>query len=148
MRSSSRLSIALMLTPALSVIALLFVGGLAIALAQSLGYFAPAGKTGFTLAHYSALWSDREFRAALALTLAIATTATLISAVAGLATALALRELAARRRCLNFLLQVPLRPLFHRCFKRLAETGVIMEEAGDESETVGNDPKTVQRAGV
>src|SRR5262245_4319929 len=98
----------MMLAPALLVIALLFACGLVIALAQSLGYFAPAGETGFTLAHYSALWSDREFRAALAVTLAIATTATLISAVTGLAVALALRELATRRRWLNFLLQVPL----------------------------------------
>ncbi len=97
-----------MLAPALLVIGLLFAGGLALALAQSLGFFALAGETGFTLAHYSALWSDREFRSSLALTLAIATTATIISAVMGLAVALALRELAARRHWLNFLLQVPL----------------------------------------
>src|SRR5262249_10969062 len=108
MRSSSRLSIVLMLAPALLVIALLFAGGLVIALAQSLGYFAPAGETGFTLTHYSALWADREVRASLAGALAIATKATPLSAVTGLAVALALRELAARRRWLNFLLQIPL----------------------------------------
>ncbi|MGH9846574.1 MAG: ABC transporter permease, partial [Blastocatellia bacterium] len=108
MRLSPRLSIGLMLAPALLLIALLFAGGLLIALAQSFGHFAPAGETGFTLAHYSALWSDREFRASLAVTLAIATTATIISAVMGLAVALALRELVTRRRWLNWLLQAPL----------------------------------------
>lgn len=97
-----------MLAPALLVVALLFVGGLLIALAQSLGYFATAGESGFTLAHYAQLLSDREFRASLAVTLMIATLATAISAAAGLAIALGLRELAARRRWLNFLLQIPL----------------------------------------
>ena len=58
MRSSLRLSIGLMLAPALLVIVLFFAGGLLIALAQSLGYFAPAGESGFTLAHYAQLLSD------------------------------------------------------------------------------------------
>jgi putative spermidine/putrescine transport system permease protein len=97
-----------MLTPALLVIGPLFAGGLAIALTQSLGYFAPAGEEGLTLAHYVRLWSDREFRTSLAVTLMIATTATLISAAAGLALALALRGLVGRYRSLNFWLQVPL----------------------------------------
>lgn len=97
-----------MLAPALLVIVSLFAGGLLIALAQSLGYFALAGESGFTPAHYVSLLSDREFRASLGLTLMIATAATIISAAAGLAIALTLRELAVRRRWLNFLLQAPL----------------------------------------
>jgi ABC-type spermidine/putrescine transport system permease subunit II len=87
-----------MIAPALLVIAVLFAGGLLIALAQSLGYFAPAGESSFTLAHYARLLSDVEFRASLAITLLIATSATVISAAAGLSVALALRD---RRRCLN-----------------------------------------------
>lgn len=98
----------LLLAPVLAVIAGLFVGGLALALMQSLGYFAPTGEHSFTLAHYRALLSDAEVRASLGLTLALATAATLISAAAGLALALALRELARRQQWLNALLQVPL----------------------------------------
>ncbi len=97
-----------MIGPALLVIAVLFACGLVIALAQSLGYFAPAGESSFTLAHYAHLLSDVEFRASLAVTLLIATSATVISSAAGLAIALGMRELAARRRWLNFLLQIPL----------------------------------------
>ncbi len=105
---SPRHRVALMLAPALAVIAGLFAGGLLLALTQSLGYFAPGGEQSFTLAHYRALLADAEFRAALRLTLALATVATIISAVAGLSLALALRELAPRSRWLNALLQVPL----------------------------------------
>ena len=45
----------LMLSPALGVIGVLFVGGLALAAAQSFGYFAPTGENAFTLRHYAAL---------------------------------------------------------------------------------------------
>jgi putative spermidine/putrescine transport system permease protein len=103
-----RLRLALMLAPVLAVIAGLFVGGLALAFVQSVGYFAPIGEQSFTLAHYRALLRDSEFRASLALTLGLATVATVISALLGLALALAVRELAHRSRWLNALLQVPL----------------------------------------
>jgi putative spermidine/putrescine transport system permease protein len=108
MKLSSKFTVILLMAPALLVIGLLFAGGLVIAMAQSLGYFAPVEEGGFTLAHYSLLWSDREFRMSLAVTLMIATAATIISAAAGLAIALALRGLVVRYRSLNFWLQVPL----------------------------------------
>jgi putative spermidine/putrescine transport system permease protein len=98
----------LMLAPAVAVIGGLFVGGLLLALSESLGYFSPLGEESLTFAHYRALIFDREFRAALGLTMALATTATVISAVAGVALALALRDLARRRPVFNALLQVPL----------------------------------------
>ncbi len=105
---NKRITIVLMLVPALLVIASLFAGGLVIALGQSLGYFAPAGENSFTLAHYARLRTDREFRMSLVMTLMIATIATIISAAIGLAIALALRELVVRHRSLNLLLQVPI----------------------------------------
>jgi putative spermidine/putrescine transport system permease protein len=97
-----------MLAPALAVIGGLFAGGLALAAVQSLGYFAPAGENAFTLRYYMALGGDQEIYASLWLTLKLATAATVISAVAGLALALGLREVARRSRTINLLLQIPL----------------------------------------
>jgi len=97
-----------MLAPALAVIGVLFAGGLILAAAQSVGYFAPTGENGFTLRHYATLGGDREVYASLWLTLKLATTATLISAAGGLALALGLREVARRSRVVNLLLQIPL----------------------------------------
>jgi len=98
----------LMLSPALAAIGVLFAGGLMLAAAQSLGYFAPAGENGFTLRHYVTLGDDREVYASLSLTLQLAAAATVISAAAGLALALGLREVARRSRAINLLLQIPL----------------------------------------
>src|SRR5499426_470397 len=98
----------LMLAPALAVIGVLFAGGLALAAAQSLGYFAPTGENALTLRHYVSLGDDREIYASLWLTLKLATAATMISAVAGLALALGLREVSRRSRTINLLLQIPL----------------------------------------
>jgi len=97
-----------MLTPALAVIGGLFAGGLALATVQSLGYFAPTGENAFTLRHYRSLCDDYEIYASLWLTLKLATAATVISAVAGLALALGLSEVARRSRTINLLLQIPL----------------------------------------
>src|SRR5262245_5390408 len=98
----------LMLAPALVVIGALFAGGLALASAQSLGYFAPTGENSLTLRHYASLGDDPEIYASLWLTLKLATAATAISAAAGLALALGLREVARRSRAINLLLQIPL----------------------------------------
>ena len=98
----------LMLAPALAVVGVLFAGGLALAAAQSLGYFAPIGENALTLRHYVSLGDDREIYASLWLTLKLATAVTLISAVSGLALALGLREVARRSRTVNLLLQIPL----------------------------------------
>ena len=100
--------IILLLAPALLVIGGLFAGGLVLALVQSVGYFSPLGEQSFTLAHYRNLFFDAEFRASLWLTLSLASGATIISAVAGLLLAIALRELSGRYKIFNALLQVPL----------------------------------------
>lgn len=108
MRQPSRLHLAVLLAPAIAVLAGLFAGGLALAAAQSLGYFPPLGAPGFTLAHYRALLADREFWASVRLTLGVASAATILSSAIGLALALSLRELAARSRKVALLLQIPL----------------------------------------
>jgi len=98
----------LMLAPALVVIGVLFAGGLALAGAQSLGYFAPTGENALTLRHYVSLGDDPEVYASLWLTLKLATASTVISAAAGLALALGLRGVARRSRAISLLLQLPL----------------------------------------
>ncbi len=98
----------LTLSPALLVIGGLFAGGLALATAQSLGYFAPAGENAVTLLHYRSLADDQEIYASVWLTIKLATIATVISAVAGMALALGLRNLARRSRAINLFLQIPL----------------------------------------
>ena len=96
-----------MLLPAILILGLLFGGGLAMALVQSLGDFPPSGEHQFTLAHYRALLSDPELRISIAITFLWATIATGISAVAGFALALAFRSLARGSRLLSALLQTP-----------------------------------------
>lgn len=97
-----------MLSPALFVIGVLFAGGLMLAASQSVGYFAPTGESAFTLRHYAPLSDDPEIYASMWLTLKLATAVTVISAVAGSALALVLREAAQRSRTINLLLQIPL----------------------------------------
>jgi putative spermidine/putrescine transport system permease protein len=97
----------LMLSPALAVILVLFVGGLLVATGQSLGYFPLIGEHGLTTAHYRALLGDLEFRRSLVLTFVVASLSTVFSAAAGLALALELQDIARQRRLLNVLLQVP-----------------------------------------
>jgi putative spermidine/putrescine transport system permease protein len=104
----SHFRIALMLLPVLLVIGGLFVGGLLLAVVQSLGYFPSVGEHSFTTAHYRSLLVDYEFRNSLLLTFELASASTLISAAAGLALALPLREIARRSSVFNALLQVPI----------------------------------------
>ena len=79
-----------------------------VAVRQSLGYFPLIGEHSFTLNHYGVLFHDIEFRKSLVLTFLLASMSTLISSVAGLALALALRDIARHSRLLNTLLQVPI----------------------------------------
>ena len=98
----------LMLSPALAVIGILFAGGMALAAANSLGYFAPIGEKALTLRHYVALVDDSEVYQSLWLTIKLATAATAISTVAGLALALGLHRAGQQCRAINLLLQIPI----------------------------------------
>jgi len=97
-----------MLTPASLVLVGLFAGGVALAVIQSAGFFAPAGEHAFTLQHYAAMLLNREFQLSLMLTIAVAGIATFLSAAAGVALALSLRRIASRWPILNALVQVPI----------------------------------------
>jgi putative spermidine/putrescine transport system permease protein len=98
----------LMIAPVMIVTAGLLGTGLVAALAQSVGLTGPGAAGHFTLEHYSRVLADREFHAALALTLWVATASTVLATVLGVALALALRRLVAGRRLGYALLQVPL----------------------------------------
>jgi len=98
----------LSLLPVLLLLAILFGGGMGIAIMQSVGYFPPAGENSFTLAHYKELIADTELRASLVVTLLWASLASALSMILGLALALALRRIAATSRLPGLLLQAPL----------------------------------------
>jgi putative spermidine/putrescine transport system permease protein len=97
-----------LLAPALAVVALLFGGGLALGLVQSLGHLPAAGMSALTLDHFSHVLADPDFFKSLGLTLYLSLTATLIAAAISVATALAFNALAGRSRAIQFLFQIPL----------------------------------------
>ncbi|SMY09390.1 ABC transporter permease [Flavimaricola marinus] len=105
---SDRTKIILLLLPALSVIGLLFFGGLAIGLMRSFNYMPVIGLTEPNLAAYVAIFSDREFYLSFALTFHIAFTSTVISCVLAVGAALLLRRAFIGRVIINFLFQLNL----------------------------------------
>lgn len=95
-----------MLAPALGVVVLLFGGGLALALLQSVGYLPAIGRTTFSLDAYRQIFSDREFYQSLLLSLWIALASTAVSTVLAIACALALRRAFRGRRLATFIFQL------------------------------------------
>lgn len=102
------LRIWLMLAPALAVILLLFVGGIVIGFRQSIDYMPALGLTRPTLSHYVAVLTDDDFLLSLGYTLYIAVTATLLSTVLGVVTALVLRNRFRGSALVTWLYQLPL----------------------------------------
>ncbi len=101
-------SILLMLAPALAVIILLFMGGLLFGLMQSVNYMPIIGLRDFSLDAYRSIFSDRQFLGSLALTLGVSISATLLTVVFSIITALALRQTFIGKRMVNFLYQFPI----------------------------------------
>ncbi len=104
-RPGRRVRIALLLAPALAVITVLFLGGLALAVAQSLGLMPLIGESRVSLDGYRAMIDDPAFRAGLVLTLRIALVATTLSAVLAVAAALLVRGTRRGRRAVTWLFQ-------------------------------------------
>jgi len=103
---SERLRLALMLGPALAVIVLLFLGGLALAGLQSLGYLPFIGRTELSLAAYRTLLTGPDLYRSLLLSLWISLAATSISTVLAVAAALLLRQNFYGRRWVTFIFQL------------------------------------------
>lgn len=95
----------LLLAPALAVIVLLFGGGLALALLQSVGYVPAIGRTEFSLAAYHHVFSDPAFGRSLLLTLWIAGVSTAVSTLFALIAALTLRRAFRGRHIAAFIFQ-------------------------------------------
>ena len=103
-----RLKIALLLAPALTVIGVLFFGGLAVGLLRSFNYMPIIGLDDPNLTAYRSLLSSPDIYRSFALTLYIAATSTLIATVLAVATALMLRRSFPGRAVASFLVQLNL----------------------------------------
>jgi putative spermidine/putrescine transport system permease protein len=101
-----------MLAQMLAVVALLFMGGLAFGVLQSLGYLPLIGESKLTLAAYASILQSRSFLRSLLLTFHIAFSSTLISTILALALALTLRQSFAGKRLITFIFQLNL-PIPH-----------------------------------
>lgn len=98
----------LLLAPALLVVLVLFLGAVAFAIAQSVGYFPLVGLAEPTLDTYRDLLGSREFLTSLGLTFYIATASTLLAITLGVGAALVLRRTGPGRRVFAFLFQLNL----------------------------------------
>jgi putative spermidine/putrescine transport system permease protein len=103
---------ALLLAPAIGVVVVLFGGGLAQAVAQSLGHQPFLAARPLSLDAYRELGADPAVRASIGITLRVAVLSTAFAAVLGTAAALLVRALGRARPAFAALLQVTL-PLPH-----------------------------------
>jgi putative spermidine/putrescine transport system permease protein len=101
-------SLILLLAPALVVILVLFAGGLALGLSQSLGYIPVIGAYGFSLDAYMRLIRNPGFAASVLLTVFVSVTATGVAVGLAVITALTLRKRFLGKRVVSFLYQFPL----------------------------------------
>jgi putative spermidine/putrescine transport system permease protein len=97
---------ALLLAPAVGVIGVLFVGGLGVALVQSLGHMPAIGLTGWSLDAYRQVLGDEDFVDSLLLTLYVSGVSTGLSTVLAVLAALALRR--SRGRLSAVVFQLPI----------------------------------------
>lgn len=105
---SDRLRIALLLSPALAVICVLFLGGLGFGLARSFNYMPIIGLTDPDISAYVNVLSSADFLLSFALTFHIAFTSTVISGVLAIGAALVLRQTFVGKRLVTFLFQLNL----------------------------------------
>lgn len=103
---SESMRIPLLLAPALTVIIGLFMGGLGLGLAQSLGYMPVIGAAEVTFEAYRNLWHDPTFWQSLLLTLWISFITTLLSAVLAVICALTLRRSGWGQKGVAFIFQL------------------------------------------
>ena len=103
-----RLKITLLLAPVLTVIGVLFFGGLGVSLLRSFNYMPIIGLIDPNLDAYRSILTSQQVYRSFALTLYIAGTSTLIASVLAVATALLLRRSFRGRAIASFLVQLNL----------------------------------------
>ena len=94
-----------LLAPTLSIILLLFGGGVLLALLQSLGYAPFLSRTTLSLAAYRTIFQQPAFLQSLLLTLWVAFVSTAVSTILALVAALALRRPFRSQRWVTFIFQ-------------------------------------------
>ena len=102
----------ILLSPALLIILILFIGGLFFGLIRSFNYFPLIGLTEPNLEAYRSILTSNGFLRSLALTLHIAITSTIISMVIAILAGLVLRENFKGKKLMTFLFQLNL-PIPH-----------------------------------
>ena len=105
---TDRSRLALLLAPALAILAGLFLTGLGLTFLRSLHYAPALGETAPNLSAYSAVLTSPGFLKSLAFSLWIATASTLLAAALALAAALLLRQGFPGRALIGFLVQLNL----------------------------------------
>jgi putative spermidine/putrescine transport system permease protein len=100
--------VGLLLSPALLIVGVLFLGGFVFGILQSLGYLSLIGDGRFSLDAYRAMVDDPAVRASVALTLRVSLLSTAISAVLAVAAALLIRSTRRGRRFLTVVFQLNL----------------------------------------
>jgi putative spermidine/putrescine transport system permease protein len=98
----------LLLSPALAVIFVLFIGGVLFGLSQSLNYLPFIGQTDLNLDAYVSMLADPAFIPSLRLSLWVSLASTFISAVLAIAAALFLRQTSVGKRVGTYVFQLNL----------------------------------------
>jgi putative spermidine/putrescine transport system permease protein len=98
----------LLVAPALSVVVVLFGGGLVLGLMQSLTQLPAARTATLTFEHFANVLSDPDFLHSLMLTLYVSATSTASAAALSIISALVLVSLAKKYRLVHFIFQIPL----------------------------------------
>jgi putative spermidine/putrescine transport system permease protein len=97
-----------MVAPALIVVVVLFGGGLALGLIQSLGHLPAAGLKSLSFKHFINVLGDPDFLQSLMLTLYVALSSTVIAGAISIAMAIFLISLSEKNRLIHFIFQIPL----------------------------------------
>lgn len=100
------ISLFAMLAPALLIVSVLFMGGLALGFMQSLGYMPIIGRYTFSFDAYRAVFTRTDFYRSLLLTIWIAIASTALSTTFAIIGALTLRRATRGRRWATFIFQL------------------------------------------
>ena len=107
-KAGRRLTITVLLAPAILVILLLFMGGLITGFLRSLGYFPLIGLNDFNFDAYTIIFTDTGFIRSFILTFHIAFTSTLIASILAVASAMLLRPAFRGKRFVQFIFSLNL----------------------------------------
>ncbi len=105
---TKRMTVVLLIGPAVIIIVTLFIGGFLFGLFQSFGYMPIVGQDSFSTEAYRHMFADTKFFGSLFLTLWISIAATFLTVVFSIITALVMRQAFKGKRFINFLYQFPI----------------------------------------